>query len=64
MKYKVVTNELERHKVVYFVEADSEEEIENMTHSDLTDYYYDEDYDCLDHQWEFESIEPVKEGEE
>lgn len=63
MEYKVVTNELEWHRVVYFVEADSEEEIENMTHSDLEKYYYTEDYDCLD-QWEFESIEPVKEEEE
>ena len=63
MKYKVVTNELEWHTVVYFVEANSEEEIENMSHSDLMDCYYNDDYDCLN-QWEIESIEPVKEEEE
>ena len=63
MKYKVVTNELEWHTVVYFVEADSEEEIENMSHSDLIDSYYSDDYDCLD-QWEIESIEPFDDEDE
>ena len=63
MKYKVVTNELEWHTVVYFVEADSEEEIENMSHSELTDYYYSDDYDCLD-EWEIESIEPLDDEDE
>jgi hypothetical protein len=63
MKYKVVTNELEWHTVVYFVEADSEEEIENMSHSDLIEYYDNEDYDCLD-QWSIESIEPLDDEDE
>lgn len=61
MKYKVITNELEWHTAVYFVEADSKEEIENMSHSDLEDYYYSNDYDCLD-QWEIESITPLDEN--
>lgn len=57
MKYKVVTNELNWNASTYIVEADSEEEIKDMSYSDLQDYFYSEKPIGLE-DYKIESIIP------
>ena len=63
MKHKVETQELAWMNCIYYIEADSEEEIKEMEYEELQDGFYSENYDCLDH-WEIISIKPVAEDED
>lgn len=59
MKYKVITNEIKSQRIIYIVEANSEEEVNDMDYYDLQLYFDNEEYDGLE-SCEIESIEPLE----